>query len=117
MPWGNEPSYEHQTNNQHGQQASQQYNKIVQGWTIRYGLLDWLHNKPQSVFWGSVLKAYFEHNGDAILNTARRWKHGNMQLGAFDERYTVNQIWKPKSSIDLVWELEKALQPFRRTGW
>lgn len=85
-----------------GLRASESYSSLVQSWTVRYAMLDWLQkNEMRKGLWCDVLKTYFERNSGSILAVVNRWRSSNELLG-------------PVKGGDLGKELAKALQAFEQ---
>lgn len=86
-----------------GVRGSQSYNSLVQAWTVRFAMLDWLQNYGmRNGIWHDVVSSYFERNGGAVLRVVNRWKGKNRLIGSFENR-------------DLELELANALQAFKQS--
>lgn len=66
---------------------SQAYESLVQAWTVRYAMLDWLQNTElRKGLWLHVVRAYFERNGGAVLDLVSRWRGTNKLIASFGQR-------------------------------
>lgn len=83
------------------------YKSLIQAWTMRYAMLDWLQrNDMRKGLWRDVVRAYFEKNGRAVLRVARTWNSANKDIG-----------WLRKSRInpeESERELANALQDLKQ---
>lgn len=72
----------------YGIHPSASYKSLVQAWTVRYAMLDWLQNNDmRKGLWRDVMRTYFERNGGAV-----RWP---MDREPTDERN--REIWEGSS--------------------
>lgn len=98
-----------------GMQDLWSYKSLVQAWTVRYAMLDWLQNNEmdKGLLWRNVVRAYFERNGEAVLGMVNRWKGANKLIGSFDggKGILANRPAKPR---DLERELANALQALKQ---
>lgn len=103
-PWDNIPlGYERIFSLQILVKDSQFYKLMVQAYTVRYAMLDWLQNdEMREGLWRDVVRTYFERNGEAILGVVNRWRGANRHLGS-------------GPGVDLGRELAHALQAFRQS--
>jgi hypothetical protein len=54
------------------------YNLIIQAYTVRYAMLDWLlRDDMRSGIWREVARTYFSFHGEAILVGVKRWASSN----------------------------------------
>ncbi|TKA76242.1 hypothetical protein B0A55_06389 [Friedmanniomyces simplex] len=65
-PWYNEPG--RGTNHS----ASMDYNRELQGYTVRHAMLDWLKPEPDPV-WGDIVERHFANNATAIERMVVGW--------------------------------------------
>ena len=80
-----------------GISKGQSYKSLVQSWTARYAMLDWIqNNEMRTGLWRDVVKTYFEHNGGAVLKALNKWRGTNSLVSGFE------------------WELANALQAFQQ---
>lgn len=103
----------------YGIHPSASYKSLVQAWTVRYAMLDWLQNNDmRKGLWRDVMRTYFERNGGAVLDMVSKWMRTNKLIGSFDEMgaraYAPmaygQRAYGRAESRDLGRELAKALQ-------
>lgn len=94
---------------------SHSYTSLVQAWTVRYAMLDWLKNNEMrtGLLWRNVVRTYFERNGEAVLGLVNRWKGANKHIGSFDGGKGIPPN-KPCKLRDLERELANALQALKQ---
>lgn len=120
QPIGNEPGMEAHI----GTATSARFNQHLQAYTVRYAILDWLHQPDmRDGVWQEVVKKYFAMNREHVLDTVRRWAHQNPEIQnfrrpisnpllitfgtEFDQRYGNSSTWGRGSN--LLSGLEQAL--------
>ncbi|KAF2467196.1 uncharacterized protein BDR25DRAFT_395341 [Lindgomyces ingoldianus] len=83
-PYCNEPSNE----TYRGRPESKAFNKTIEGFTVRYAIMDWLQSAHP--VWNDVVASHFKKNAQAILQTVLRWEqHG---LGVHPPRGWVGMV-------------------------
>jgi len=63
----NEPNMERAR----GSPGAKAYNRVIQGFTVRYTMLDWLENPPQ--LWKEVVVRHFLKNRKQIMQSVTKW--------------------------------------------
>ena len=71
-PWCNEPGREDRS----GSRPSMDYNRTVQGWTVKYAMADWLKADDDGV-WGDIVGQHFRTSASEILAKVEEWSISN----------------------------------------
>jgi hypothetical protein len=62
----------------------QHYNFLIQAYTVRYAMLDWLlRDDMRSGIWREVTRTYFSFHSDAIVSGVKRWASSNNKIRCF----------------------------------
>jgi hypothetical protein len=100
-PWYNEPGREFTKQ----PEQSQEFNQMIQGWTVNIAIKDWLSQRKHRI-WSEVLDRHFRASADAIILTAERWAREQQEAKKRDRL----AIFRPPPwSVDV---LRKAVQDY-----
>ncbi|KAK4164274.1 putative baculoviral IAP repeat-containing protein [Cladorrhinum sp. PSN259] len=80
FPYYNEPGYEHRPSTE----QAEKYNRDIEPFVIRHGMLDWLAPNAVNPLWSDIVRKHFEVNGDKILDKVRVWASFNDTKITFD---------------------------------
>lgn len=83
-PYFNEPGYEYQRTSNAGRANSKHYNKKIQGYTMKYAILDHLScltkskNTVEMNLFSDIIRMYYIENRERVLKQVSLWKDDRM---------------------------------------